>query len=493
MKTAVINNKTTSNSHSSKPFFNKNGVGAFLSKSQKEPFFNPSPVSISPKLDARKKTNPTVKPGRWRWMPDSSTLQTKGAETQESDASETIQDKDSTTVRDTMAGTFVSKIIIDARTGRVGFVVPGPKKMILGNVSTDLKPGNYTVRPDYSEHKWVFERGQVKVGKRFDISLEGANPWTLAYPEKLSVHVGLSINKKGGGPENEADLVRIFDEMANLPNLKPPKIDAGPDNFDSVRYDLDYRSEGGNLSKWLRVRYSDGSEVDIHLDTITDMVATPRLWKARQAAIGTMGEYNLNFMVGTFPTIFFIITINPMVASPTGRTSYRASRRKFSKFRSARSTRRSGPASPGKANDGQTMPRLRKRLRPVNGKVNVGGGLESGSENATNLNPIKPGSGGPARGIPNHVKAGFEDIGKIFEPGSAKVVYSSRLRFGDVNWRQAAAGAAKAMPPGGRLMLNVWTTSPKQATIIVNAFRGAGFRQVRYIGSGPGTMISGIR
>jgi len=124
---------------------------------------------------------------------------------------------------------MVSQIIIDSgAAGRLR--VPAPKGMIVGSVSTDLKPGRYTVTLDAAERKWVFEGGQVKSGLRFDVSLEGANPWTLAYPEKIPVLVGFSTERKGGGPmgdtpqDSYADLLRIFDEApGDIPD--DPTID----------------------------------------------------------------------------------------------------------------------------------------------------------------------------------------------------------------------------------------------------------------------------
>ena len=143
---------------------------------------------------------------------------------------------------------------------------------------------------------------------------------------------------------------------------------------------------------------------------------------------------------------------------------------------------------PRAAPESSSIPQLG---RPVNATVNVGGGLEPGSEAATNLNPIKPGSGGPSRGIPNHVKAGFEDIGNVFEPGSVHNIISNRLRYGDVDWQKAAEGSAKVMANGGKLSLNIWTQTQEEVRAVVNAFKKAGFKDVRPIGSGPSTIILG--
>ena len=238
------------------------------------------------------------------------------------------QSNDKESPDDPMAGTLVTGIVIDLARGRVGFKVGGMKGLILGKVSTDLKPGKYTVKTDVANKKWIFEPSQVKSGLRFSVDLEGADPWTLRYPDVLSVIVGHSANKKGGGPESEADLVRLFDEMAEYPDIPPSRPDINPDAFDSVQYNPFYRTEKGGLSKWLKLTYPDGKEVDIHLDSIKDEKVTPRLWEAKKDAYLIMEEYNFEYMVGLFPVLFFIITINPFVAPTTGGGgSFRATRR----------------------------------------------------------------------------------------------------------------------------------------------------------------------
>jgi hypothetical protein len=75
------------------------------------------------------------------------------------------------------------------------------------------------------------------------------------------------------------------------------------------------------------------------------------------------------------------------------------------------------------------------KIEPVAGEVNVGGGFET--PNITNLNPLKPASGGPVRGIPNHVLGSMEDMDQIFARGSVKKLWSSKLRFVDVDWPRA--------------------------------------------------------
>jgi hypothetical protein len=139
------------------------------------------------------------------------------------------------------------------------------------------------------------------------------------------------------------------------------------------------------------------------------------------------------------------------------------------------------------------------RIRPVKGKVNVGGGFEEGAANCTNLNPIVSGTGGPGKAakIPNHVRAGFEEIGDIFEVGSVRELISNRLPFKTVKWHRAAKGSFKVMAKDGKVSLNVWTSSKAEVDALLKAFRDAGFKDVRVLfpksAPGPGTVIAATR
>ena len=111
------------------------------------------------------------------------------------------------------------------------------------------------------------------------------------------------------------------------------------DAYESVRYDLDYRSERGALSKWIQVQYEDGTVVDINIDTIGDETmsalemaesmidrgsvgaggrvfpqrmnrsTTPRLWAAKRAVLEIMDDYNALFIMMAFPTVWLILTL----------------------------------------------------------------------------------------------------------------------------------------------------------------------------------------
>lgn len=228
---------------------------------------------------------------------------------------------------DTMAGSLVTRIIISLARGRVGFQTA--VGTILGNVSTDLKPGSYELKAEPDKQRWAILKPETKSGFRFDVTLEGANPWTLAYPETFPMDIQAGFLNE---PKTYGDMMGAqgpIDELWLYEGMKPNPV-KGPDDFESAHYDLDYRSEGGNLSKWLVVQYRDNTTKEIHLDSITE--STPRLWAAKKEAIRVMEEYNLNFILGVFPTVFFIITINPFVAPmPSARSSFTATRRSLPK------------------------------------------------------------------------------------------------------------------------------------------------------------------
>jgi len=114
------------------------------------------------------------------------------------------------------------------------------------------------------------------------------------------------------------------------------------------------------------------------------------------------------------------------------------------------------------------------KIRPLNGTVDVGG--TGGQPPVTNLNPVKPFSGGQSRNIPNHVPAEMEKMDDIFQPGSVQRMESIKLRYQDVNWTLATRAAAKVMPKGGKVYMNIWTQTKQQFDALVSAFEKAGFQ-----------------
>jgi hypothetical protein len=149
---------------------------------------------------------------------------------------------------------------------------------------------------------------------------------------------------------------------------------------------------------------------------------------------------------------------------------------------------RVGPRSGG----GNPQSRPAVRARAVEDRVNVGGGHETPT-GYTNLNPINPNSGGPSRGIPNHIRAGFEDIAEVIEHGTVRQIISNRLRFIDVrDWNTAARGAFQVMRSGGQVSMNVWANA-REAQALIRAFQQAGFRNVEVIGEGVGTLLRAVK
>lgn len=90
---------------------------------------------------------------------------------------------------DVMAGAMVSEIVVGLANGRVAFKTS--KGVVLGKLGfNDLDAGNYTIKPDVKHRKWIITKKGIETGLRFSVGLDGADPWTLAYPPTLTLTVG---------------------------------------------------------------------------------------------------------------------------------------------------------------------------------------------------------------------------------------------------------------------------------------------------------------
>jgi len=95
----------------------------------------------------------------------------------------------------------------------------------------------------------------------------------------------------------------------------------------------------------------------------------------------------------------------------------------------------------------------------------------------------------------------MEKMDEIFVPGSVKNVYSQRLRYGDVDWPRATRAAAKVMPQGGNVQMNIWTGNKQDMDALKATFERAGFKNVRFglhnipetSSPGPGTILQAVR
>jgi hypothetical protein len=406
-------------------------------------------------------------------------------------------------------GTMVSRILIDLRRGRVGFEVGGVTNYIMGTVSTDLRPGEYKVQLDAKKSQWNFRRGEVKVGQRFHVELEGADPWKLSYPEWLPVFVGFSSGKKGGAPTGEtdadiyADILRIWDEVpGNIP--EDPSIDG----FVDFSYEAQIIEGTGKFSPMVTLHYLDGSEEQISIDAIDlgtekpadagatgksatgrtvpgklNCATTPNLCSMKKAVKRTQELLLQKWDAELLNEEFKQFTVVFGVLAQVGIMG--ANAKAFEITGKPANARGGLRGTGGKAAAGAAT-----RIKPLNGTVNVGGGFEEGAEQVTNLNPIKPGTGGPAKGIANHVKAGFEEIDQVFEPGSVSKVISRKLPSSTVDWTRAAQGTAKVMAPGGQVRLNIWQLGEQDSALIKEAFEKAGFKNVKVLGKGSSVVLA---
>ena len=177
---------------------------------------------------------------------------------------------------DKYKGTHVSRVIVSLARSRVGFQTP--LGMLLGDIDSDLKPGEYKLKPVLAKQQWVVTGPNVLSGLRFDLSLEYANPWTLVYPDELpmTVATGSAEEPKTFGDAVDPATGKMKDPLAifeGVPTLDPV---SGIDDVEDVHYNLDYRSEKGGLSKFLQANYRDNSHRDINIDSISE--STPKLF-----------------------------------------------------------------------------------------------------------------------------------------------------------------------------------------------------------------------
>ncbi|MEJ1157329.1 hypothetical protein [Prosthecomicrobium sp. N25] len=110
------------------------------------------------------------------------------------------------------------------------------------------------------------------------------------------------------------------------------------DDWAGSYYSLSHRAVGGNYSKFITLEYKDSVTIDINIDDIADTpskpnagegtlgdggrrfpprmdpLSTPRIYSAKQKAIQAMAVAYADFLEVARDGIFFILTINPLVA-----------------------------------------------------------------------------------------------------------------------------------------------------------------------------------
>lgn len=139
------------------------------------------------------------------------------------------------------SGTLVSSVTIDLSVSRVAFKTDEGAP-IRGDVSTDLEPGLYTMRADTVRQVWVFDRGQVKAGLRFNVGLVGvSDPFMLRYVPKIPLLVLPGLQRPGTDPVIAATRRIVRDVPLDGPpeDLLKPNIPLLQDAFQTLD-DLTY-------------------------------------------------------------------------------------------------------------------------------------------------------------------------------------------------------------------------------------------------------------
>lgn len=94
--------------------------------------------------------------------------------------------------------TTVTSMVVNLDAERVALVaMDGPPYR--GDIATDLSAGVYVVRPDPRQHLWIFEPNQVRQGLRFDLTIDGPDPFSLTYSTPLLLLVGHGLD----GPRSD--------------------------------------------------------------------------------------------------------------------------------------------------------------------------------------------------------------------------------------------------------------------------------------------------
>jgi hypothetical protein len=232
------------------------------------------------------------------------------------------------------------------------------------------------------------------------------------------------------------------------------------DDFDSAEYDIDYRSENHNLSKYLKLSFQSGAKRDVHIDSITQ--SQPRLWAAKQAVLKIMDDYNATFILGAvFPAVWFVLTLSPTGHPGAGmRRSYTVATRSVPKTVVTSAT--------------SIAMRLVKQLRQLGKRVVVNIGGTGEVKDAINLNPNKV---APRKDIPHLVAEGAERIGEIFEPNAIDEIVSNRLPPNTIRWQMVLPGAHRVLKPGGSISIRFQGVG-KDGPVIIQEMRRLGFTKI---------------
>ena len=246
-----------------------------------------------------------------------------------------------------------------------------------GRVDTDLRPGTYKLRVQRSAPgsdplgtwRWVIlptaASPRFDAGLRFSVELDGPGPFTYAYADPTDLEVSVALTTD--------DLPELNPDEELLPAIGATAY------IGTLGYVDDgiLRGEYDVLGRTFRILYTDGSEIT--LDYAKLLPETPRRGGAmidvfyRKRTDGRV--YPRRFGKLTTPNIAAMV--QEVEASRLQAESMQKLGRILLDFiQLGPRPLGVGPRGPAPAPRARILPR--NRISPLNGTVNVGGGLEKG-------------------------------------------------------------------------------------------------------------------
>jgi len=281
--------------------------------------------------------------------------------------------------------------------------------------------------------------------------------------------------------------------VSTTPVAKPIYLDS----FYSGFYDINFRHEGGNYSKYLILHYLDDVSLAIHMDRISTATmdggaaqkmiddapmgeggrrvpaqlnasTTPNLVRLKALAVDQMNVNTYNIIRASAEAVIFVLAVGEAARALI----------KIPVSRAPQSVRRI--LGPGQQTLRDQARRLVTQIRSEGRTVivNIGGtGEEAG---AINVNPMRGNAGGRAGAqIPQLIQAPGEEVGELFDAASVDRVVSNNVPGGTINWSQAARGSHQILRPGGRIIIAPNGRSAPDLAAIQTAFGEAGFRDIQ--------------
>jgi len=137
----------------------------------------------------------------------------------------------------------------------------------------------------------------------------------------------------------------------------------------------------------------------------------------------------------------------------------------------------SGPAA--SVGPGAAAKELAEQVAAKHGKVVVNLGGTGEVANAINVNPL---TAQQVKDVPNLVRAGAEEVGSLFKPGTVDKIVSNDIVRGAVNWSKATEGSFSVLKSGGQVSIAPYAGDlAVQLREIQAALRAAGFKDVKVV------------